>query len=161
MLGVELIMFESIFYIIIRQDGTSSLLRDRLLGISSFRFSLTMIGKQASIAPEPAQAAKNQKQFFTARDNDLQKKKKNNAISKIYENEEAKRADVRILKNKENKGCRHLLLVDDNLWKGRDLSIHFFDTNSFVNYTLLRSSCVILLRMKRAFKCCSSSSNLT
>lgn len=75
MLGVELIMFESIFYIIIRQDGTSSLLRDRLLGISSFRFSLTMIGKQASIAPEPAQAAKNQKQFFTTRDNDLKKRK--------------------------------------------------------------------------------------
>lgn len=82
MLGVELIMFESIFYIIIRQDGTSSLLRDRLLGISSFRFSLTMIGKQASIAPEPAQAAKNQKQFFTARDNDLQKKRKTTRYQK-------------------------------------------------------------------------------
>lgn len=67
---------------------------------------------------------------------------------------------MRILKNKENKGCRHLLLVDDNLWKRRDLSIHFSDTNSFVSYTLLRSSCVIFLRMKRAFKCCSSSSNL-
>lgn len=101
MLGVELIMLESIFYIIIRgkRDGSIALAARSVAWNFEFSFSPAIRGEEmcASIAPEPAQAAKNQKQFFTARDNDLQKeeegKKRRNDIKRIEENDETKRRD--------------------------------------------------------------------
>ena len=100
MLGVELIMVESIFYIIIRdkRDGSIALAARSVAWNFEFSFSPAIRGEEtcASIAQKPAQAAKNQKQFFTARDNDLQKeeeKKRRNDIKRIEENDRTKHRD--------------------------------------------------------------------